>query len=108
MTQGEVIQKLTRECCFALGDFNHFQTVQTYIQMALAIGVEHYTKDMEEIVALYQDGVEAGRFKSVTDAADKLGIQQHYISDVLSGKQHTTGGLMFMKTKDYELVKRDN
>ena len=106
MTQGEVINKLTRECCLALGDFGYYQTVRTYIQMALAIGMEHFRPDQEEIVALYQDGVEAGRFKSVTEAEKKLGIVRQGIVKVLNGRAHTAGGLMFMKTKDYELVER--
>jgi hypothetical protein len=75
--------------------------------MALSIGLEHYTKDMEEVVALYRDGVEAGRFKSIGDASNKLGVPQSSISDVIRGVQHTAGGLMFIKTKDYELVERD-
>jgi len=106
MIQSEVINKLSRECCLALGDFDHFDTVRTYIQMALSIGIEHYSRDMEEVVALYKDGVEAGRFKSVNDAMNKLGIPQTQICAVLNGRQHTTGGLMFIRTKDYELVKR--
>ncbi len=108
MTQGEVISKLARECCLAMGEFYYYDTVRTYIQMALSIGIEHYTKDMEEIVALYQDGREAGRFKSVGEAATKLGLPQSSVSSVLSGKQYTAGGLKFVKTKDFELFKRDD
>lgn len=107
MTQGEVISKLSHECCLAMGDFDYYQTVRTYIQMALMVGVEHYTKDMEEIVALYRDGTEAGRFKSIQDASKKLGLFQPSINMVLSGKIHTTGGLKFIRTKDYELVPRN-
>jgi len=106
MLQSEVITKLSRECCLALGDFSHFETVRIYIQMALSIGIEHYTKDMEEVVAIYKEGAEAGRFKSISDAADKLGIHQHDISAVLIGRQQTAGGLKFMKVKDYDLVPR--
>lgn len=107
MTQGEVISKLTHECCLAMGDFHYFQTVRTYIQMALVIGTEHFTKDMEEIIALYKDGVEAGRFKGIGEASKKLGIAQTCISETLAGKQHSAGGLLFMKTKDYELIPRN-
>ena len=74
--------------------------------MALSIGIEHYTVDMEEIVALYRDGVEAGRFKSVKDASDKMGVTYQNITAVLNGRQHTAGGLLFIRTKDYELVDR--
>jgi hypothetical protein len=106
MLQSEAINKLSKECCLAIGDFDHYQTIRTYIQMALVVGVEHYTKDMEEVVSFYRDGVEAGRFKSIGDASIKLGIPQSSISDVLRGVQHTAGGLKFMKITDYELVKR--
>lgn len=108
MTEGEVVNKLSHECCLALGDFDHFQTVRTYIQMALRVGIEHYAKDEEEVIALYRDGTEAGRFKGVKDAAIKLGIAQSNISRVLTGKIHTAGGLKFIKTRDYELVKRED
>ena len=106
MTQGEVISKLTRECCLAMGEFDYYDTIRIYIQMALSVGIEHYTKDMEEVVALYKDGREAGRFKSTTEAANKLGIPQSSVSSVVSGNQHTAGGLKFIKTKEYELFKR--
>lgn len=108
MIQSVVINKLTKELCLAQGTFDYFQVNRTYIQMALSIGIEHYTKDMEEIVALYQDGSEAGRFKSVQEATTKLGILQSCISDVLAGRQHTTGGLQFIRAKDYDLIPRNS
>ena len=107
MLQAEVIDKLTRECCRAIGDFDYYQTIRIYIQMALSIGVEHYSYEMEEIVAMYRDGSEAGRFKSVHETSDKLGISQGNISECLNGNRHSAGGLIFMKTKDYELVERE-
>lgn len=107
MIQSEVINKLSRECCLALGDFDHFTTVRTYIQMALSIGIEHYTRDMQEVVALYMDGVEAGRFKSAREAANKLGIDRRNIDHVIKGTAHSAGGLMFIKTEDYELIERE-
>lgn len=107
MLQSEVINKLSRECCLALGDFDHYKTIRTYIQMALSIGVEHYTKDMTEVIAFWKDGIEAGRFKSVEEASKKLGIRQSDISSVLTGVQHSAGGLMFMKSKDYDLIPKE-
>lgn len=104
MTQSEVINKLSMEMALALGELDHLQTCRTYIQMALSIGIEHYTKDMEEIVQMDSFGNELGRFKSVTEAAERTGIHQSYISAVLIGQQHTTGGFIFMKAKDKELV----
>jgi len=108
MLQSEVINKLTKELCLAQGTFDYFTINRTYIQMALSIGIEHYTKDMEEIVALYQDGSEAGRFKSFEEASRKLGISQTCISEVVRGTQHTAGGLQFIRAKDYDLVPRNS
>lgn len=108
MLQSEVINKLARECCLAIGEFDHFKIIRTYIQMALSIGIEHFTEDMEEIVVLDRNGTEAGRFKSITKAAKELGLHRQNISAILAGQQQTAGGLMFIRTKDYELVKRDN
>jgi len=108
MLQSEVINKLARECCLAIGEFDHFKTIHTYIQMALAVGIEHFRADMEEIVALDQWGKEAGRFKSILEAAHKLGIYQGGISDTLAGRQQSTGGYKFMKVKDYDLIPRED
>jgi hypothetical protein len=104
MTQGEVIEKLSREMALALGDYSTLQTCRIYIQMALSIGVEHYTKDMEEIIVLSIDGREIDRLKSISDVEKKMGIKQQYVSAVLTGQQYSAGGLRFMKVKDKELV----
>jgi len=107
MLQSEVINKLSRECCLAMGSFDYHQTVRIYIQMALAVGVDHFSKEMEEVVALDMNGTEAGRFKSIQDASDKLGICQSGIMNNLSGRSAWAGGLKWMKVKDYELVPRE-
>lgn len=107
MIQSEVINKLSRECCLAMGDFHYFNTVRSYIQMALSVGLEHYTVDMEEIVVLSQKGVEMGRFKSLSDASKNLGIDKRGISAVICGRQRTCGGMMFIKARDYDLVLRE-
>jgi hypothetical protein len=107
MLQSEVIRKLSRECCLAMGSFDYYKTVSTYIQMALAVGVEHYTVRMEEIVALDMNGTEAGRFKSYGEAHAKLGIDEGSISAVIDGHRQTAGGLKWMKVRDYELVERE-
>ena len=104
MTTSEVVNKLSMEMAVALGDLDTLQTCRTYLQMALSIGVEHFTKDMEEIIQMDCNGVEMGRYKSVTEASVKIGISQYSISAVLTGIQHTTGGFMFIKTKDKELI----
>ena len=105
MTQGEVINKLSMEMAVALGDLDTLQTCRTYIQMALSIGIEHYTRDMEEVIVMNYKGVEIDRLKSVTDVERKLGIKQCYVSAVLRGDQFSTGGLRFQLVKDKELIK---
>jgi hypothetical protein len=107
MTQSEVINKLSHECCLAMGSFDYFKTVRIYIQMALAVGVEHYKVEMDEVVAMDMFGVEAGRFKSIQDGADKLGILQSAIVNNLSGRSAWAGGFKWMRVKDYELVSRE-
>lgn len=107
MLQAEVINKLSRECCLAMGSFDNFKTIKIYIQMALAVGVEHYMVSMEEVVALDMNGKEAGRFKSIQEASDKMGIHQSGIVNNLSGRSAWASGLKWMKVKDYELVRRE-
>ncbi len=88
----------------ALGDLDTLQTCRTYIQMALTVGIEHFTRDMEEIIVMNYKGEEIDRLKSVTDVEKKLGIKQAYVSAVLRGDQFSAGGLRFMKVKDKELI----
>jgi hypothetical protein len=92
------------EMAVALGDLDKLQTCQYYIQKALAIGIEHFTADMEEIIMMDQFGEEMEIFKSISDASSKTGIRQGDISSVITGIQHTAGGFIFMKSKDKELV----
>jgi len=106
MTREYVINKLTCELVIITGDTDNMVSYRKHIAMALDIGINHFTKDMEEVVALDKWGNETGRFKGVTDAAEKLGIPQPYISAVLSGQQHTAGGYRFIKAKDRILIKR--
>jgi hypothetical protein len=104
MTQGYVINKLSMEMALALGDLDTLETCRKYIQMALSIGTEHFTKDMEEIIVMNYKGEEIDRLKSIGDAERKLGISQSQVSDVLRGKQFSAGGLRFMKVRDKELI----
>ena len=72
-----------------------------------SIGIDHYTKEMEEIVVLSRNGVEMGRFRSIVETAEKLGLAQENISAVLNGRQQTSGGMIFMKARDYDLIPRE-
>jgi hypothetical protein len=104
MTQSEVINKLSMEMAIALGDLETLPTCRIYIQMALSIGIEHFTKDMEEIIVMNYEGKEIDRIKSVSDIEKKFGIKQCYVSAVLRGDQHSAGGFIFMKSRDKELI----
>ncbi|HNX37502.1 MAG TPA: hypothetical protein PL124_05470 [Candidatus Cloacimonadota bacterium] len=104
MTVNEVIKKLSMEMAVALGELDHLPTCRRYISMALSIGIEHYTKDMEEIVVMTHQGEEVARFKCVTEVERKLGIKQSYVSAVLNGTQHSAGGFLFIKARDKELI----
>ena len=107
MLQSQVINKLAKECCLAMGDFDKYKTVKIYIQMALVVGIEHFTIKMEEIVVMTKEGVEIGRFKSITETADKLGLKEENISATLNGRQCSCGGMLFMKARDHDLIPRE-
>jgi hypothetical protein len=106
MTVSEVIDKLTRDCCFELGSFDNYTTIHTAIQRALVIGLEHFREDQAEIMALDQFGVEVGHFKSVVEASEKLGICRQSIVKVLNNRANTAGGLHFVKVNDPKLIKK--
>lgn len=105
MTVNEVVEKLSMEMAVALGELDHLPTCRRYIRMALAVGIEHFTKDSEEIVVMNYSGDELYRFKSTREAEAKLGINRRNIGHVLSGAAHSAGGFIFMKAKDKELIK---
>jgi hypothetical protein len=104
MTQNEVINKLSMELAVKVGDFDNLNTYRWFIRQALVIGIDHFTKDMEEIIQMNHSGVEITRYKGVLEASRKTGIRQGDISAVLTGVQHSAGGFIFMKSKDRELV----
>jgi hypothetical protein len=107
MTQSEIVNKMSMEMALRLGDLSYLKTCKFYINMALTIGTEYFTRDMEEIIMMNKEGIEIDRFKSEAEAGQKLGIPPHYISSVITGVQHSTGGFLFIKSKDRELIKRE-
>jgi hypothetical protein len=106
MTQSEVVNKMSMEMALALGDLSHLKTCKFYINMALVIGTESFTKEMEEIVAMNYEGKELGRYKSESDASAQLGISRTQIVDVIKGRRHQTHGYCFIKLKDKELIQK--
>lgn len=106
MIAREVINKLSLEMAFKTGHIEDMKTYKEYLQMAITIGTDHFTRNMEEIVAMTRDGIERGRFRGINEAAKKLGLSQGGISNVIAGRRATCGGFKFILAKDIELIKR--
>ena len=106
MTHMEVINKLSFEMLQITGDLDHIDTYRWFIRQALDIGINHFTKDSEEVIAMTRDGVERGRFKSLREASNVLGIDRRNIQHVLAGLNHTAGGYQFILNKDKLLIER--
>jgi hypothetical protein len=104
MTQSYVINKLSIEMAVELEDFDKLWLCRKYIQIALSIGLEHFDKDMDEIIQMSYTGEELGIYKSTIEAEQKTGIDRRRISAVTSGKEHSAGGFIWIKSKDKELV----
>jgi hypothetical protein len=107
MTQSEVVNKMSKEMALELGGLEYLRICKFYINMAVTIGLECYSKNMEEIIAMTCDGVEVGRYPGLREASRQLGIAEGGISNVIAGRHHTAGGLMFMKAKDREMYKKE-
>ena len=50
MTHLEVINKLAGEMSRMTGEFDHIDVYRWYIRQALDIGINHFTKESEEII----------------------------------------------------------
>lgn len=105
MTTKQVINKLSLELAFQTGKMEDVAWYKKYIGMALSIGIDHFTKNMEEIVAMDHEGRELGRYNSIIEAGRKLGIRESNIHHVLAGRNPTAGGYKFILAKDQILIK---
>lgn len=110
MTQSEAINKLAIECHSLVEQYPDakYATIRKYIQMALVVGLEHFSTNMDEVVALDHNGVELGIFKSTQEASEKLGVYRKNITAVLGGRRPSAGGYRFIKRKDYKLLRRSS
>jgi hypothetical protein len=104
MTIREVVSKLALELAFKTGRIEDIKAFKEYLTMAVVVGTEHFVNTKEEIIAMDHEGMERGRFKSVVEASEKLGIARNGIEHVLMKRQHQAGGLMFVRSIDLELV----
>lgn len=100
MTFEEIKNRLVYEMIQLTGHFEDHNVYATYIQRALCIGMEHFIPDQNEIIAFNQEGVIVARYKSVTEASQKLGVSRQAINKVLVGKNHTAKNLIFRKAKE--------
>ena len=106
MTINEVVRKLSIEMVLITGHAEDMSIYRKYLNMALVVGTEHFSKDMIEIIAMNYIGKEVGHFKSIRQASIILGIDRRNIYHVLEGKCHSAGGLIFVKSKDKILIER--
>lgn len=97
MTFEQVIKRLTDEMVLQTGHEEDLQIYQDYIQIALVIGSEQFSKDKGEIVALDEAGNEAGRFINVNQAAIKLNVDRQNIDQVLKGNRIHAGEYTFIR-----------
>lgn len=102
MTRDYVLNQLTCELVALTGDTENMSAYRKYLNMALDIGVNHFTKDMEEVIQMDTNGRIIKRYKGITDAATKIGIKQCSISDVITGRQNSTHGFIFRKASSFE------
>lgn len=106
MTAREVINKLSLELAFHTGNLDDMAFYKQYLQMALVVGAEHFVNTKEEIVAMDHEGREVGRYKSIPEAATKLGLHRALVQAVVNKRRYQTGGLLFIRAKEGELIKR--
>jgi hypothetical protein len=103
MTIDEVNKRLVFEMVQLTGHFEDQEIYQTYIQRALVIGMDYFTKGDHMIIAFDESGVEMGRFKTILQASERLKINPGSISNILHGKRHSARGLTFIFDKPINL-----
>jgi hypothetical protein len=101
MTIDAAIKGLTFEMILQTGDYEHAETYKLFLTRALTIGMDHFSKNMDEIVAFDISGHEVGRYRNAYEASAKLGVARGNINQILSGKKHSIHGYMFRRAKDY-------
>lgn len=100
----EYIQKLTNEFLSIVLKSNDMgvliRAVHKYMERAATVGYdigrqEFFDKSKKPILCYDKDGVYIRKYKSISQAAEALGIDDYSIWRVLKGKRHTTKGYMF-------------
>ena len=102
MTFKQAVDAITSEMVLRTGRPEDMVVYREYIGQALIIGMEHFNPNQKEVVSMDQRGRETGRYRSVSEAAKKLGICRQSINKVLSGERHTAGGLIFIESKNWK------
>jgi hypothetical protein len=107
MTHEEVIKKLALNLAMETGTMEDLPVYRKYLQMALVIGIDHFDKRSTEIIAFTHNGAEVGRYKSIHDAGNKLGVSSANIFSCLKKHRNTVSGYMFVEKENIELIKRE-
>lgn len=97
MTFEQVIKRLTEEMVLQTGHEEDLQIYQDYIQIAIVIGAELFSKEKGEIVAFDEAGNEVGRFINVNRAARELKLNRQNIDQILKGNRYHSGGYTFIR-----------
>lgn len=104
MTFEQVIKRLTMEMVHQTGHEEDLQIYRDYIQIALVVGAELFSKDKGEIIALDEAGNEVGRFINVNKAARELKVNRQNIDRVLKGDSRHAGGYTFIRKYNDENI----
>ena len=97
MTFEDVIDQLASEMFRKTGHDRDIPVYREYIQIALVVGADYFSKDKSEIVAFDEAGNEVGRFIIVNKASRELKVNRQNIDQVLKGNRFHAGGYTFIR-----------
>jgi len=94
MTRDYAIKKMKEEILQLLREHKEDpgDILERYLNYAIDIGSNHFKADAVPVLQIDRHGVIVNEYRSVAEAEAKTGIPQSYISTVLIGRQHSTGG----------------
>lgn len=105
----EYVQKLTNEFLGVISYSNDrrilIHAMHTYMKRAAAVGYdigrqEFFDKTKKPVLCYDKNGIYIRKYKSISQAAEALGIDDYSIWRVLKGKRHTTKGYIFRYAKE--------
>lgn len=105
MTVDEVTDKISVELALYLDRVGDLPHIKRIVRMAITVGIEYFSKDMEEIMLLNKKGELVKVFKSINDTATVLETDRSIIQRVLAGKRHSIRGYILRKVQNKPLKK---